>query len=77
MEVTTNYIGTTIIEVTVSTPESSITVDICDLNGLADVDFIESLKCVVEELEQHNKTIKDNTFPDEDIECDASEADIY
>jgi hypothetical protein len=32
---------------------------VCDLNGLADPEFIESLKGVAKELEDHNKDIKE------------------
>ena len=61
MEITTKYIGRTIVEVTINTPESSITVDVCDLNGLADPDFIERLRGVAKELEDHNEDVKERT----------------
>jgi hypothetical protein len=59
MEITTRYIGNTIVEVTINTPESNITVDVCDLNGFADTEFIESLKGVAKELEDHNESVKE------------------
>jgi hypothetical protein len=58
MEITTRYIGNTIVEVTINTPESNITVDVCDLNGLTDPEFISSLKEVAKELELHNEQLK-------------------
>ncbi len=58
MEITTRYIGNTIVEVSINTPETSLTVDVCDLNGLANPEFINSLKEVAEELELHNEQLK-------------------
>ncbi len=58
MEITTRYIGNTIVEVSMNTPETSLTVDVCDLNGLANPEFINSLKEVAEELELHNEQLK-------------------
>ena len=46
------------VEVIINGPESSITVDVCDLNGFADPEFIESLKGVAKELEDHNEGIE-------------------
>tara|TARA_B110000008_G_C16946178_1_gene554543 strand:+ start:276 stop:461 length:186 start_codon:yes stop_codon:yes gene_type:complete len=58
MKITTRYVGKTIVEVIINGPESSITVDVCDLNGFADPEFIESLKGVAKELEDHNEGIE-------------------
>jgi len=58
MKLTTKYIGKTIVEVTIATPECSLMVDVCDLNGLADPEFISSLKEVADELELHNEQLK-------------------
>ena len=59
MEITTRYIGNTIVELTVKTRESTITVDVCDLNGYVDPELIEILKGVAEELEDHNEKTKE------------------
>ena len=58
MKITSRFIGSTIIEVTVSTNETSLTEDVCDLNGLVEQDFIDILKELVEDLELHNKKLK-------------------
>ena len=58
MKITSRFIGSTIIEVTVTTTETSLTVDVTDLNGFVEQDFIDSLKELAEELEIHNKKLK-------------------
>tara|TARA_R110000803_G_scaffold121521_1_gene189615 strand:- start:346 stop:525 length:180 start_codon:yes stop_codon:yes gene_type:complete len=57
MKITSRFIGSTIIEVTVSTNDTSLTEDVCDLNGLVEQDFIDILKELVEDLELHNKKL--------------------
>ena len=58
MEITSRFIGSTIIEVTVTTNDTSLTEDVCDLNGFVEQDFIDILKELVEDLELHNKKLK-------------------
>ena len=55
MEITTRYIGDKIVEITIEAHGTKMTVDVCDLNGVADIEFINSLKGVAEELEDHNE----------------------
>ena len=62
MEITARYIGKTIVEVSVSTSETSLTVDVCDLNGLVDPEFINDLKELAEELELHNEQLKERAI---------------
>jgi hypothetical protein len=58
MEITSRFIGSTIIEVTVTTNETSITVCVSDLNGFVEQEFIDSLKELAQGLELHNKELK-------------------
>ena len=58
MEITSRFIGSTIIEVTVTTNDTSLTEDVCDLNGFVEQDFIDILKELVEDLELHNEQLK-------------------
>ena len=60
MEISVRFIGRTIAEVTVSSSETKLTVDVCNLNGLVDPDFIYNLKEVTEQLESHNQYLIDN-----------------
>jgi len=63
MEFTTRHIGayggnaSTIIELTVSGGNASITEDVTDLNGKVDEDFIMELRELADELEEQNNLI--------------------
>ena len=58
MELKTRKIGRTIVELNIEANDTSITVDVCDLNGIVDQLLIDNLKELVEELEEHNETLK-------------------
>lgn len=61
MEISTRRIGRrkngtySCIEVTIKSSGSTIEEDVVDLNGKVDEDLIESLRDLVEELEEQNK----------------------
>ena len=58
MEITTRYIGTTIIELTAKTREATITTDICSLSGIANEELISNRRDIADELEAHNEQLK-------------------
>lgn len=55
MEIKSRYIGNSIIEITVSTNNTSMTEDITDINSYIDENFIENLRNLADELEEHNE----------------------
>ncbi len=65
MEITIKHFGASrlkpakIIELTVSTSESTTTVDVTDLHGKVDESLITNLKDIVNELEEQNKLISE------------------
>ena len=58
MKITSRHIGNIMIEVTVSTQETSLTVDVCNLSGFVNLELIDNLKELAEELELHNEQLK-------------------
>lgn len=58
MEIKTRYIASSMIELTCIDGGNQITVDVTNLMGFVDVDFIENLRQVANELEEHNSKLK-------------------
>tara|TARA_R110000796_G_scaffold235030_1_gene353973 strand:+ start:48 stop:230 length:183 start_codon:yes stop_codon:yes gene_type:complete len=58
MQITSRRLGDIILEVTIETKDTTFTEDVCNWNGFIDLDFIDSLKELVEELELHNEQLK-------------------
>ena len=64
MKIETRHIGgspATIIELTVSGGGATITEDIVDSKNMVDYDFIQSLRDVADELEEHNQMVANTT----------------
>lgn len=57
IQLKTRRIGNCIVEITIETPETTLTFDVCNLLGIADVEFIESLKNAAQELKEHNEIV--------------------
>lgn len=58
MEIRTRRISKTMLELKVTSWGTEITEDITDLNGLVDENFIQSLRDIVDELEDQNLSMK-------------------
>ena len=59
MLISTRHIGETIIELTISdwSGNSTITEDVCNVNGKIDEDFIMTLREIADELEEQNNKL--------------------
>ena len=55
MQLYLNHIGETIIELTAETQNGGLTSDVCNLDGIADPELIETLREIVEALTDHNE----------------------
>lgn len=60
MEISLRFIGKNIVELTVDDNGDSLTSDISDLNGIVPIDFIDTLKGLVYDLESHNEKVINN-----------------
>jgi len=59
MEISIRKIGTKIIELTVDSSEYLLTKEITKLDGTVDQDFINRLREIADELEDHNSQVND------------------
>ena len=59
MELITRNIGASIIELTIKGHgDTTITEDITDLNSMVDLGFIQNLRSIADELEEHNHKVE-------------------
>ena len=59
MEISIRKIGSKIIELTVDSDENLLTKEITKLDGTVDQDFINRLREIADELEDHNSQVND------------------